>query len=99
MQKQAIMIHQEDNVATAVANLSPDSTVRYFIGKHVKQLVLKDCIPLGHKFALSDIGPNEEIIKYGECIGSSLTAIKKGEHVHVHNIESNRARGDRNPQK
>lgn len=94
MQKQAVVINQKDNVATAVADLAAGSTVSFFLGQDVIQLALNDNIPLGHKFALIDIKKNEEIIKYGESIGSSLAAINKGDHVHIHNIQSNRGRGD-----
>lgn len=94
MQKQAVVINRSDNVATAVANLAAGSNVSFFVGKDVQQIILSEDIPVGHKFAIQDIGSNQEIIKYGEVIGSSLTAIMKGHHVHVHNIQSNRGRGD-----
>ncbi|KUO62786.1 MAG: D-galactarate dehydratase [Gracilibacter sp. BRH_c7a] len=95
MQKQAVVINKNDNVATAVANLAAGSPVSFFIGQDVQQIVLSEDIPVGHKFAIQDIASNQDIIKYGEVIGSSLTAITKGHHVHVHNIQSNRGRGDR----
>lgn len=94
MQKQAVVINKSDNVATAVTNLAAGNTVSFFIGQDVQQIILSEDIPLGHKFAIQDIADNQEIIKYGEVIGSSLTAINKGNHVHVHNIQSNRGRGD-----
>ncbi|GAF87433.1 unnamed protein product, partial [marine sediment metagenome] len=52
-------------------------------------------IPFGHKLALLDIASGDKIIKYGEVIGQATTPIKKGEHVHVHNVEGLRGRGDR----
>lgn len=96
MSKQAVVINQTDNVATAVANLAAGSTVSFFLGENVETLTLNEAIPLGHKFALRDISKDEQIIKYGESIGSALKPISKGSHVHVHNMESNRGRGDRN---
>lgn len=94
MQKQAVVINIKDNVATAVTDLSTGSTVSYFLGQNSEQVEITEDIPIGHKFAIKDIGLNAEVIKYGEIIGSSLTAIKKGQHVHVHNMQSNRGRGD-----
>lgn len=47
-------------------------------------------IPLGHKIALKDIRQSDIVIKYGRPIGSAIKDIKVGEHVHVHNIRSNR---------
>ena len=35
-------------------------------------------------------------MKYGECIGAANTAIRKGEYVHVHNMDALRGRGDLN---
>lgn len=43
----------------------------------------------GHKYALSDIKCGENIIKYGNPIGHALTDIKKGEHIHTHNMKTN----------
>lgn len=43
----------------------------------------------GHKYALRDIAEGENIIKYGNPIGHAIAPIKKGEHVHTHNIKTN----------
>lgn len=43
----------------------------------------------GHKTALCDIKEGQEIIKYGYPIGHAVRDIKKGEHVHTHNIKTN----------
>ncbi len=43
----------------------------------------------GHKIALCDIKEGQEIIKYGYSIGHAVGDIKKGEHVHTHNIKTN----------
>ena len=45
----------------------------------------------GHKYALRDIAEGENIIKYGNPIGHAICDIKKGEHVHTHNIKTNLA--------
>ncbi len=45
-------------------------------------------IPFGHKAALCDIGKGEPVVKYGFPIGVATCAIKKGEHVHTHNLKS-----------
>lgn len=44
--------------------------------------------------AIKDIPKGGEIIKYGEIIGRATANIEPGEHVHVHNVESLRGRGD-----
>lgn len=45
-------------------------------------------VPLGHKIARRDIAVGEKVLKYGAPIGSAATAIRIGEHAHVHNIKS-----------
>ena len=44
--------------------------------------------------ALRDIRKGEHIMKYGESIGAASCDIKKGDYVHVHNLEALRGRGD-----
>ena len=45
-------------------------------------------VPLGHKIALQDLKEGDTILKYGHDIGKVVKAIKKGEHVHVHNVKT-----------
>jgi altronate dehydratase small subunit len=54
-----------------------------------------DTIPYGHKMALRPIPKGETVLKYGLSIGSAISDIQPGNHVHVHNVESNRGRGDK----
>ncbi|MCQ5375018.1 MAG: UxaA family hydrolase [Methanomassiliicoccales archaeon] len=93
MKAKAIKINEKDNVATALTDIKSGETVMIKGEKEEKVKVIQD-IPFGHKFALTDISKGSEIIKYGEVIGRATSGIRKGEHVHVHNIESLRGRGD-----
>ena len=43
----------------------------------------------GHKYAICDIKMGENIIKYGNPIGHATEDIKKGDHVHSHNVKTN----------
>ncbi len=43
----------------------------------------------GHKYAIRDIKCGEDIIKYGNPIGHATADIKRGEHVHSHNVKTN----------
>lgn len=45
-------------------------------------------IPFGHKIALEDIRQNSPVIKYGFPIGTAIADIKKGEHIHTHNLKT-----------
>lgn len=55
----------------------------------IKFKVLDD-IPIGHKVALKDLQPGDTVIKYGVDIGKVVAPIKKGEHLHVHNVKTKR---------
>ena len=47
-------------------------------------------VPIGHKIALVDIKKGDTVVKYGQDIGKTVADIKKGEHVHVHNLKTKR---------
>jgi altronate dehydratase len=51
-------------------------------------IVTGHTIPLGHKVAARDISAGEKVVKYGAPIGSAITNIAAGEHVHLHNLRS-----------
>ncbi len=46
------------------------------------------CLENGHKYARRDILKGENVIKYGFPIGVATANIKKGEHVHTHNLKT-----------
>ncbi len=80
----AICLAEGDNVAVVTSDTK--SGVQLRVGD--RQLAAKASIPFGHKIALADIGEGEKVIKFGVPIGRAKTVIRAGEHVHVHNIES-----------
>lgn len=43
----------------------------------------------GHKIALADMKAGEQIIKYGYPIGTLTDDVKKGDHIHDHNLKTN----------
>lgn len=51
-------------------------------------------VPMYHKISLADIPEGGTISKYGNPMGIATRPIAKGEHVHIHNIASLRARRD-----
>lgn len=92
--QKVLVIHTSDNVATANEDLLPGQVLEVSVHGCKKTIEVKQSIPLGHKIALETVAPGEPIIKYGECIGLSSQMIEAGCHVHIHNVESTRARGD-----
>lgn len=47
-------------------------------------------VAIGHKIALTDIPAGADAIKYGQVIGRIVADVKKGDHVHVHNLKTKR---------
>ncbi len=47
-------------------------------------------IPIGHKVALVDLKQGDTVIKYGEDVGRIVADVKKGDHVHTHNMRTKR---------
>lgn len=95
MEKQAVVITPKDSVAVATIDLKKGQVATMFIGEKVLEVTLKDDVKFGHKFAIKDIAKGEHVLKYAESIGTATRDIAIGEHVHVHNVESDRGRGDK----
>jgi len=91
----ALVVDKKDNVATALRPLEKGDSIGVEVEDSMVDMVLKHSIPFGHKLALKDIERGERIIKYGEIIGQATEKINKGEHVHIHNVEALRGRGDK----
>jgi altronate dehydratase small subunit len=94
MRRDAIVIKRQDNVATAIRDIEEGKMAT--VGIEDDTLIVRAIqpIPLGHKLALRRMQSGEDILKYGTVIGRATKDIQVGEHVHVHNVESTRARGD-----
>ncbi len=80
--KNYIKIHEDDNVIVALKYLSKGFLIEEY------DIILDKDIEMGHKIAISSIKKGQKIIKYGFPIGHALTEIKKGEHVHTHNLST-----------
>ncbi len=86
------LIDEADNVATNVADEIPKGT-QVDVGD--MNIETRDVIPYGHKMAIQPIDKGGTVFKYGLSIGSATADIQAGSHVHTHNVESNRGRGDK----
>lgn len=97
--KKVFVIDEQDNVGTVVVEpiQKGDSVTTH---GRISDLTLtaNADIAYGHKLALRPIAKGETVLKYGLSIGSALVDIQPGDHVHTHNVESNRGRGDRSSQ-
>ncbi len=91
----ALKVNDRDNVATIFDEVKAGTQVEVRDKKGNSEIItVVDNIPYGHKIALADIPIGGQINKYGEEIGTATREIKKGSHVHVHNLDSMRGRGD-----
>jgi hypothetical protein len=86
----ALRLKDDDDVAVALRPLAAGAAVR-FGGAGVS---VATEIQTGHKFATRPIAGGALIRKYGQVIGRATGPIAAGEHVHVHNVEGTRGRGD-----
>jgi len=84
MEKKYIIMNEADNCSTSLEDL-PEGTA--ITGGGI-DLILNQAISLGHKFALKDIQKGENIIKYGQIIGTAIKKINRGDWIHTHNIKS-----------
>ncbi|MBQ6263138.1 MAG: altronate dehydratase [Clostridia bacterium] len=76
-----LKINEKDNVAVALSPLRA--------GEERLDVVLREDIKRGHKFALSAIAEGENVIKYGSPIGRATAPIAPGAWVHTHNVKTN----------
>lgn len=79
-----IKINKEDTVAVALKPLSKGST---FVADQ-NTVVLKEDIPQGHKFAVSQMPEGAPVIKYGCRFGFASRQIRPGDWVHIHNVST-----------
>ena len=87
------LMHEDcDTVGVAVTDIKKGDKAkgRSLHGKASPRVAALMDIPLGHKIALRDFKVGDTVIKYGVDIGKIVAPIKKGEHVHVHNLKTKR---------
>lgn len=92
MSVEVIILNLNDNVATAARQLEIGESFNIDGNTNI---TISRRIPVGHKLAISEIASGDSIIKYSEIIGQAMVDIDIGDHVHVHNVEGLRGRGDK----
>ena len=95
MAREVHVIDPKDNTGTVISrNMTKGRVVEVEGAGELRQIEILRDIPYGHKIAIRPIRKGETVYKYGLSIGTALEDIAVGDHVHTHNIESNRGRGD-----
>jgi (2R)-sulfolactate sulfo-lyase subunit alpha len=79
-----ILLHPNDNILVCVAHIYAGDDI--LIDGHAVS-VQKD-IEVGHKLARNALVVGDKIFRYGAPIGSMTQAALIGEHVHMHNMQS-----------
>lgn len=75
-----IRLHLQDDVVITRRQLVSGT----FVGE--ENLPVLGLIPPGHKVAVRDIEAGAPVRRYGQIIGFASQPIRRGQHVHVHNL-------------
>ncbi len=86
-----LLLDASDDVAVTTDALAAGAVVE---APGTGPVELRSAVPGGHKFALRDVPTGGVVRKYGSPIGVASQPILRGDHVHVHNLDSQRAHKD-----
>ncbi len=92
--KPDFLVHEAADVVgvVVVEGLKANQEITGWVMKEDETVTVKilNDIPIGHKVALKDLASGDTVIKYNSDIGKVVAPIKKGEHLHVHNVKTKR---------
>lgn len=81
---QAILLHPEDNILVCVAHIYAGDVIDI----DSQAVSINSDVDVGHKIARSDLSVGDKVFRYGAPIGSMTQTVTTGEHVHMHNMQS-----------
>ena len=87
----AIVLDPADDVAVLVAAIEAGALVKVGGANGPMSLTVRQTLPMGHKIALRALPAGSPVRKYGEVIGRLTEPVAAGDHVHIHNLASQRA--------
>lgn len=89
-----LLVHdRQDNVGVVVVeDLAPGTDMLCVTTQDNSDFRMKAnvAVQIGHKIALKDLKVGDTVIKYGQDIGKIVADVKKGDHVHTHNLKTKR---------
>ena len=88
MKSNALIITPNDDVVVAITELKAGDEVTYMCQDKQESFSAVTDVPRYHKIAVHDIPCGSVVKKYNQIIGAATKDIRKGEHVHVHNLDS-----------
>jgi altronate hydrolase len=86
-----LRLAEGDEVAVATRDLAQGAVLASADGA---VLQVRVNVPRGHKIALAEVPAGAPVHKYGQSIGRALTSIRRGDHVHTHNLGMDEVRQD-----
>lgn len=92
-QPQLLVHDRRDNVGVVVVeNLTAGTDLLGVVTEDNSEIraVCNQDVPIGHKVALRDLAVGDVVIKYGQDIGKVVAPIRRGDHVHTHNLKTKR---------
>ena len=87
----AIVLDPADDVAVLIAGVEAGAFVKVGGPDGPLSLTVRQTLPIGHKIALRALPAGSPVRKYGEVIGRLTEPVAAGDHVHIHNLASQRA--------
>lgn len=89
-----LLVHdRRDNVGVVVVeNLAAGTDMLCVVTEDNSEFrgIINQDVPIGHKVALNDLRVGDTVIKYGQDIGRIVASVRKGDHVHTHNLKTKR---------
>jgi len=79
-----LLLDPADNVFVAIKTIEAGE----ILDPAGTRITIEKSITLGHKVAARPLRRGEKILKYRAPIGSATRDIAAGEHVHLHNMQS-----------
>lgn len=79
-----LLLHTDDNIVVACRAVQAGETV----DAAGISLGIRSSVAVGHKLARTDLAAGDKVYRYGAPIGSMTQAAQAGEHVHLHNLQS-----------
>ena len=82
--KRGLIIDPRDSVGMVLEPVEAGETVDF----GTVQITAREPVAMLHKMALRELAPGDTVLKYGACIGYATKTVHPGEHIHVHNLDS-----------
>ncbi|WOI54812.1 UxaA family hydrolase [Parvularcula sp. LCG005] len=79
-----ILLHPTDNVVLLPTSIEAGQVILV----DAETFEMPNRIGSGHKIARQDMKMGEEVVKYGAPIGIVTHDVKRGDHLHTHNMAS-----------